>query len=252
MWPFSNRAPPPEPSTVDRLVFAVGDVHGRSDLLDLMLERIVGDALDHLELKPVVVFLGDYVDRGSDSAGTIERLVYLSGWSEAELVCLRGNHEDTLLRFLEDASVGPTWATYGGATTLQSYGVPAPRVTADFEDWEEARLRLKAAMPAAHLRFLLDLPLTAAFGDYLFVHAGVRPGVALDMQDEQDLLWIRGPFLRARQACDLVVVHGHTPEREVHLGPHRIGVDTGAYATGVLSAVRLCGAEREVVQVSGG
>lgn len=251
VWPFTGGAER-RPSRVGRLVYAVGDVHGRSDLLDLLLSKITADARAHAELHPVVVFLGDYIDRGGDSAGVLERLASLARSAELDVAPLMGNHEDLLLRFLRGEPVGPRWVSYGGGAALQSYGVPTPRIDADGEAWNEARLRLTAAMPPSHRRLLDGLPMFAEFGDYLFVHAGVRPGVPLEDQVEQDLLTIRRPFLRARKACGRVVVHGHTPAKEVHLGHHRIGVDTGAFATGILSAVRLYGTTRETMQVDGG
>lgn len=159
------------------------------------------------------------------------------------IVCLRGNHEDVLLRFLEDPSIGPDWVEHGGAQTLLSYGVTPPQ-RVDPVPWEKVRDLFAEALPDSHLAFFQGLEHYAAIGDYVFAHAGVRPGVPLEQQTSQDLLWIRRPFLDVEKAIDRVVVHGHTPTEEPHLGRWRIGVDTGAYATGVLTAVRLLGSER--------
>lgn len=250
MWPFSTKRAS-SPSKVDGLVYAIGDIHGRADLLDLLLAKIAEDAREHPGREPVLVMLGDYVDRGSDSAGVIERLVRLERARDMRLVALKGNHDDLMLRFLKGEQVGPTWAAYGGGAALRSYGVATPRHD-DAEGWSAAVAELTAAMPPAHRRLLDALQLWTVLGDYLFVHAGVRPDVPLASQTEEDLLWIRGPFLRASKPCDRVVVHGHTPVKQVHLGRHRIAVDTGAFATGLLSCVRLEGETRTVIQVDGG
>ena len=236
------------PSRVDRLVFAIGDVHGRSDLLAALLADIVPQAGAALAQRPVVIGLGDYIDRGPDSAEVMDQICRLSAAAPFETHWLRGNHEALLASFLQDARQGPSWAAIGGRETLSSYGVEAPGFAHDADGWERARLRLAAAMPLAHRRLLDATKLTARFGDYLFVHAGVRPRTPLARQRESDLLWIREPFLTIRKSCEAVVVHGHTPVREPDLGRWRIAVDTGAYLTGTLTAVRLHEDRRDVLQ----
>ena len=154
-----------------------------------------------------------------------------------------GNHEDALLRFLDDPSIGPDWIEHGGAETLKSYGVDPPHRTNPVT-WTDVRDRFAQALPDDHLVFFQGLEHYAVVGDYIFAHAGVRPNVALEQQTTQDLIWIRRPFLEVDKASDRVVVHGHTPTETPHMGRWRIGVDTGAYATGVLTAVRLMGTER--------
>lgn len=227
-----------------RCVYAIGDVHGRADLLDALLERIEADAAggDHVGL-PVLVFLGDYIDRGLQSRAVLDRILAIDP-GRFELRFLKGNHEAALLDFLDDPATGPFWMTIGGAETLYSYGVSAPAYDAAPEAYAEAAAALRAAMPAAHLAFLAALELTARYGDYLFVHAGVRPGRSLAAQDERDLLQIRDTFLRHKGRFGFTVVHGHTPAGDVYQDERRIGLDTGAYATGRLSAVRLRDAER--------
>jgi serine/threonine protein phosphatase 1 len=230
-------------STGGRVVYGVGDIHGRLDLLDQLLDLIAADfAALGRDDRPVVVFVGDYVDRGADSAGVIERVAALkaasSGTSGFEVRALMGNHEQTLLQFLDSPEGGPVWAEFGGGETLASYGVPRP-VGRDPETWRAAQEAFQRNLPSRHLAFLRQLELSATYGDYLFVHAGVRPGRSLADQDPQDLLWIRGDFLHQPHGLGVVVVHGHTPDEEPFLGRERINVDTGAYATGVLTAVRL-------------
>lgn len=259
MWPFTRKAGThrKDSSTDGCLVYAVGDIHGRLDLLRLLGDQIVEDAATRITtaeaatgkpVRSVLIFLGDYVDRGPHSRDVIE---YLSRLHERtpEVICLKGNHEQVMLNFIETGQGGPAWIGAGGYETLTSYGVEPPARDADSATWEQARAALEAAMPQHHLAFLRGLALQAVVGDYLFVHAGVRPQVDLAEQTETDLLWIRHDFLRTNKACDKVVVHGHTPADEAHLGRWRIGIDTGAYATGVLSAVRLFGTSRQLLQV---
>jgi serine/threonine protein phosphatase 1 len=225
--------------TADRLIYAIGDVHGRADLLDLLLQRIDQDRPSGVT--PVLIFLGDYVDRGGESRAVIDRLLGLKREQIHEVRFLKGNHEKTMLDFTRQSSVGPVWLSYGGAETLFSYGVRAPAPGASAEDMRRASEALKAALPRDHLEFLKDLELFVRYGDYLFVHAGLKPGKPLDLQVEEDMLTIREPFMRSPRKWPFVVVHGHTPEPNVHVDDRRIGVDTGAYATGRLSAVRLEG-----------
>ncbi|MBI5165297.1 MAG: serine/threonine protein phosphatase [Magnetospirillum sp.] len=226
-------------------VYAVGDVHGRTDLLDLLLARMAEEvAVDRPE-RLVVVFLGDYVDRGPDSRGVVERLAAgppsgpLAG---AEWVCLRGNHEDFLLRFLDGGADGKAWCYNGGLETVRSYAGAIPDGLEG--DMAALQLLLSRALPPAHLRFLSRLKLSWSEGDYVFVHAGVRPGVALEDQAPADLMWIRDDFLAHGGPMDKVVVHGHSVRPTPEVRPWRIGIDTGAYRTGLLTALVLEGGER--------
>lgn len=231
----------------------MGDVHGRADLLKPLVSAIFADALHLIGLgefkgRPRLVFLGDYVDRGPASSKVIAQLIKLREVKGLDVCCLKGNHEEAMLAFLEEPDFGPTWATWGGGETLASYGVSPPALDADLETWRAASTAFAAALPPAHLDFLNGLALHALVGDYLFVHAGVRPGAPLEAQTADDLLWIREPFLSHAQPSPHVVVHGHTPADEAYLGARRIGVDTGAYMSGVLTAVRLLGDRRDLVQ----
>ena len=237
------------PTTDGRLIYAVGDIHGRADLLRALMVSIRADAaMRALETPPVLVFVGDYVDRGSGSREVIDILIELQADPRFEVRTLKGNHEDVLLDFLKDARCGPAWAGFGGLETLRSYGAQAPQPRARHGEWKEAQRALAAALPHSHQVFLARLELMAIYGDYAFVHAGVRAGAPLDAQSERDLLWIREEFLQTTERFEKVIVHGHTPDVEPFLGAHRIGVDTGAYATGVLTAVRLMDSGRRIIQ----
>lgn len=216
-----------------QLVIAVGDLHGRLDLLESLWPQLEAEARKTAARQRVLVFLGDYVDRGPASAQLVDRL--LQGFDGFETVFLMGNHDQTLLQFLSDPTVGPVWMTFGGLDTLRSYGVdPSPSAA-----WADTRNAFAAALPEAHLHFFKNLRLHHAAGDYLFVHAGLRPHVRLEDQSTQDLLWIREDFLDSDAVFGRVVVHGHTPARTPVVRQNRIGIDTGAYATGCLTAVVL-------------
>lgn len=229
--------PPSVPESL--CVFAIGDIHGRVDLLDRLLERLWSAGAD--DMRHMLIFLGDYVDRGPASRQVIDRLLSLRrpGW---DVIALRGNHDQMILNFLEQPEVYRAWREFGGAETLLSYGVRPPAF-----DREGELLRIheefRRALPDAHLRFLQSLPYWHVVGDYLFVHAGLRPGIALEDQAPEDLMWIRDDFLQSERTFPNVVVHGHTPSPRPVVAPGRICVDTGAYATGCLTAVRLEGDE---------
>lgn len=220
-------------------VYAVGDIHGRLDLLDELQGLIAGDGAEYSGRRRVLIYVGDYIDRGYESRQTIDRLIDspLPGF---ETVHLLGNHERAMLDFLEDISVGPSWLRYGGLETLHSYGVEWNRN--DYDDDEGLRriqAALAAKLPDRHRRFLSGLPLTHVEGDYLFVHAGIRPGLPIEHQDEQDLLWIRDEFLHSSVDHGKVIVHGHSIREEPELRANRVGIDTGAFATGRLTCLVL-------------
>lgn len=229
------------------LIYAVGDIHGRADLLDALLREIEDDARAAEARARTLIFLGDYVDRGPDSRGVIERLV--SGLPQGfQAHFLKGNHEVLLLDFLDDPSTLDGWLLNDGETTMASYGVDIGALTrarAGPADWRDA---FAAALPDAHVRFFRDLELSVTRGDYLFVHAGVRPGVPLAAQTEDELVWIRRPFLDFPEPFEKFVVHGHTPAHEPVTRPNRICIDTGACFTGTLTALRLEGDTRRFLQ----
>ncbi|MFN3806035.1 metallophosphoesterase family protein [Asticcacaulis sp.] len=234
-------------SRIDRLTYAIGDVHGRNDLLKRLLDIIKEDA-EREDEKPRIVMLGDYVDRGDDSAGVLDTILELEGSSWCDTQVLLGNHEEMLKRFLLDSDYGSDWVTFGGDATLASYGVTPPSPRSETELWVEARKQLSHAMPSAHLSLLRRAALHYTAGDYLFVHGGVKPGVPLDQQGAETFLWIRDEFLKSPKACEKVVVHGHSARQQVSNQNWRIGVDTGAYATGILTAVKLKEATRTFVK----
>jgi serine/threonine protein phosphatase 1 len=221
-----------------RRVYAIGDIHGRLDLLHKLLELIEADDAGS-GLDRTVIFMGDYVDRGPESKGVIDLLL---GQKTSAVLCLRGNHDQAVLDFLADAKFYRQWREFGAPETLLSYGVMPPRFEDD-ADFERARVEFEQKLPPEHLRFFSALPYSHAVGDYLFVHAGLRPGVALERQDPHDLLWIRDEFLLSRLSFGKIVVHGHSPTPGPVRRPNRIGIDTGAYATGRLTAVVLEGTD---------
>jgi serine/threonine protein phosphatase 1 len=217
-------------------VYAIGDIHGRFDLTQSLLEKIWADAPHG---RNVLIFLGDYVDRGPASKEVIDFLITLTrpGW---EIVTLAGNHEVSVLEFLKNPEIYLAWRTYGGAETLMSYGVRPPM----FSDPQEILLAHESFVtkfPNEHFEFLSALPTYYELGDYFFVHAGVRPGVPLEKQVTEDLLWIRDDFLVSDQSFGKMIVYGHTPAEKPVVRANRIGIDTGAYATNELTAVKLIG-----------
>lgn len=223
------------------LVYAVGDIHGRADLLSKMIDLIMHDMQGRSYARARIVFLGDYVDRGFHSKEVIESLVNLQV-AGAQIVCLAGNHEDMMLQFLEDPTEGQLWLGVGGLATLASYGV---LVEDDMghEALVEASLALRSALPAAHLEFLRGLGEHLRLGDVLFVHAGLRPGIPLTAQRRSDKLGIRRDFTESKYDFEVRVVHGHTGVREPYSSSKRVAVDTGAFATGILTAAICTGAE---------
>lgn len=225
---------PPARIPDGQCVYAVGDIHGRLDLLDALLDRIWSDAP---QAHNTLVFVGDYIDRGPASKGVVERLIALErpGW---EIIKLRGNHEHFLLQYLGNPEVFQAWRAFGGAETLLSYGVRPPMFSGE---QARAHAEFKAQLPQSHLTFFNALPCAHAIGDYFFVHAGVRPGIALERQSPDDMMWIREEFLSSPDRLEKVIVHGHTPSHGPILKHNRIGVDTGAYATGSLTTVKLMG-----------
>lgn len=225
-------------------LYVIGDVHGRLDLLDRLSAHIDADAAGAAG-DVLTIFLGDYIDRGKDSAGVIERL---SGGDFPTPICaLRGNHEEILLRFLEDESLLESWRKYGGLETLHSYGVDVGEAMRG-RGYDAARASLLARLPEAHLHFLQKTRLWAAHGDYFFAHAGIRPERPLSAQTADDLLWIRDEFLRFPGKLEKIVVHGHTPVEAPDIQANRINIDTGAYLSSVLTALVLEGADRRFIQ----
>ncbi len=227
-------------------IYAIGDIHGRVDLLTRLLEMIGQDMEWGDAERQTIVFLGDYIDRGSDTAAVLD-LMTSRPFGDTTCIHLIGNHEAVLLQFLQDAEIGRDWIRFGGEMTLASYGVHLPDGDLSTAQWQEAQSVLKAAMPDAHLVFLRNLKLSFRAGAYLFVHAGLRPGVPLEQQDGNDLIWIRNRFLESTQDHGFVVVHGHSPDPNIQSLQNRIGIDTGAYFSGKLTAAVLVGNTRRLL-----
>ena len=244
-WSRSESSQRPSAPSGVRL-YAVGDIHGHDALLVEILAAIERDIASAERADNVVVFLGDVIDRGPNSAAVVERLRTLSG--PHKNVFLMGNHEEVLIRILdgEDQLVGD-WLRFGGLQCAQSYGLDAGSLRAAGNG--RAAQAVRDAIPTPHQDFLRSFVDSFSAGEYLFVHAGIRPGVPLDQQTLADLRWIRSPFLEYRHRHPKVVVHGHSITKDIDRRPGRIGVDTGAYRTGLLSAVVLEGLDQRVIQV---
>lgn len=222
--------------------YVVGDVHGRLDLLEDLLAKIHAELQHRPASKTLLVFVGDLIDRGPQSAQVIERLRTYSR-PGIRPIFLLGNHEEVLLRIIKgDAQLITNWRWFGGSECLQSYGVD-PDALGRLSD-EDALAVVRKAVPRKHVEFLESFVDSCRFGEFLFVHAGIRPGIELDQQQQSDLRWIREPFLLDDTDHGFVVVHGHTISHEVDERANRVGIDTGAYRTGILTALGIEGRQR--------
>jgi serine/threonine protein phosphatase 1 len=215
-------------------IYAIGDVHGRADLLRHVFAMIDEDLRARPTPRAIQVTLGDYIDRGPDSREVIDLLIARA--KQHEMVHLKGNHETYVPAFLADPDMLQRWQTLGGLQTLLSYGI-RPSINPSAGERIALARQFRALLPPAHVAFFDTLRLAFAFGDYLFVHAGIRPGIPLELQQEDDLIWIRNEFLQSNDDFGAVVVHGHTPMPEPEIRHNRINIDTGAYATGRLSCL---------------
>lgn len=238
----ANRRPQVRSVPAGRRVYAVGDIHGRLDLLERLLGAIETDSAARGAAEVLVVFLGDLVDRGPDSRGVVERLMaYRDGPVNTRF--LMGNHEEVFLRALDgDTKALKFLVRIGGRATILSYGIAEEEYQRlDFDQLSEA---LRACVPAEHIAFLSGFEEWVEVGDYLFVHAGVRPGIDLERQRVSDLRWIRDDFLLHRDDFGKMVVHGHSITEDADIRGNRIGIDTGAFQSGRLTAIGLEGTER--------
>jgi len=232
-----------------RRLYCIGDIHGRLDLLHELHDMICADAAEYPGSKGLV-YLGDYIDRGSQSKQVIDLLIEqpMRGF---EVICLLGNHERAMLDFLAHPQSAAAWLDFGGQITLLSYGIGLGRVPS-LQQLDALRDELALRLPGSHLEFLNSCPLMHIEGDYCFVHAGIRPGVVLEQQADEDLLWIRDAFIRSQADHGHVVVHGHSISEEVEWRPNRIGIDTGAFYTGLLTALVLEGDQQRLLQTGRG
>jgi len=220
----------------DTRIYVVGDIHGRADLLSEITDRINDDVRRRPIAQTVEIYLGDYIDRGPHSRTVIDLLAVRLVTHHA--VCLRGNHEAVMERFLQNSTLLPYWQQLGGMQTLASYGVELRGGT---ETAADVRRRFVDAFPRAHQLFMQCLRDLFVCGDFLFVHAGIRPGVSLEHQDPNDLIWIRDEFLDSAQDHGRFIVHGHTPVPYPDIRHNRINIDTGAWRTGTLTCVAIEG-----------
>lgn len=247
IWPFGNTFDSTAPENTR--LYAIGDVHGCMTRLNALLSLVREDFASAPEENCTVVLVGDYVDRGPDSAELIDYLLD-PDLDELGTVFLKGNHEEFMLRFLEgDLDAGTVWIANGGAETLLSYGIAVQSSWPDETELAELQKKFANKTPGTHRSFLNALSLSYVAGDYAFVHAGIRPGVKLAEQSEKDLLWIRDEFLSYSRPHEYVIVHGHTPVRKPENMQNRINVDTGAVYGGPLTAVVLAGKERRFLHV---
>jgi serine/threonine protein phosphatase 1 len=228
-------------------IYAVGDIHGRLDLLLRMYEGIAAHRNEHSPSDWRIIHLGDNVDRGPGSKGVLDFLIAQS--RDPRVICLAGNHDVCFLDFLAEPDPDGPFANNGGRQTALSYGVDLDFLdAAAFPSQFEA---FRRAVPDAHRQFIEGLRLSSEFGDFFFCHAGIAPDVALDRQEPQDLIWIRNKFLNHEGLYAKVIVHGHTPTREPEVRPNRVNVDTGAFASGVLTALVIEGGNKQLMQVAG-
>lgn len=229
-------------------LYAIGDIHGRLDLFEALIERLAADHAARPGPAAHLVLLGDYIDRGPRSAQLLDRLADgPPAWASWTL--LRGNHEQVLL----DLCAGrdgferrlAVWLDFGGRETLRSYGLPSSVAFGD--DLATIGAEIRRLVPARHLSLIASMPLSFRSGDYLFIHAGLKPGLEVEYQQPHDLLWIRDEFLSSEIDHGALVVHGHSITARVDVQPNRIGIDTGAYATGRLTALVLEGTTRRFI-----
>ncbi|MEN5299899.1 metallophosphoesterase [Brucella sp. TWI559] len=229
-------------------LYAIGDIHGRLDLLQDMHGLIRAD-LDH---RPThdwrIVHLGDYIDRGPDSKGVLDFLIHAST-HDPRILSLIGNHDDGFLHYLATGDTNGIFALHGGSDTARSYGVDV-----DYTDSASAAAgykQLRDKVPQAHIDYIRSMPSSVSFGDFFFCHAGVNPAVSLDAQDRDDLMWIRTVFLKWTDPLEKVIIHGHTPQNAIDVQPNRVNLDTYAWKNGKLSAIVIDGVEKRFLETTG-
>lgn len=226
--------------------YVVGDIHGRADLLAPLLERIAADRARHNDRQSHIIFLGDYVDRGPTSKDVVDMMIDLSR-ADSSIIMLKGNHEAAMMTFLQDPLKGKRWLHYGGDTTLKSYGVDVDLAALDEKSIDRIIRSFRRKLPDSHLQFFGTLQSSFTLGDYFFVHAGVDPANPVDEQREHDMLWIRNSFLSHEGLYEKVIVHGHSIIPEPEFKENRIGIDTGAFYSNVLSCLVLEGDRKEIL-----
>ena len=224
-------------SKIPAAVYAIGDIHGRLDLLLNLEQKIIADSQDFLGEK-LIVILGDFIDRGPKSAHVLDHLIAPPP-AGFERICLCGNHEEFMAQYLETPHLMRRWLDFGGFETLLSYGItPDPERGLDLSP-KKLGFVLDANIPKSHREFLSHLPCSLELEEFYFTHAGIDPTRSLQEQEDEDLMWIRNRFLDYDGPLEKTIVHGHTPVEEVGVTQGRINVDTGAYISGILSAIRI-------------
>jgi diadenosine tetraphosphatase ApaH/serine/threonine PP2A family protein phosphatase len=227
-------------------IYAVGDIHGRFDLLQTLSGMMRHDLENARPARAIEIYVGDYVDRGPDTRKVVEWMIETPPLAD-ERICLLGNHEDMLLQALDDPSAMRDWLFNGGGETIASY-LSGEQLRSGLSSPEAIRDVFLQALPVTHRAFLSSLPRMVEFGGYLFVHAGLRPGRPVHDQDPYDLIWIREPFLRSTEDFGKIVVHGHTPASRPEVRRNRINIDTGAVFSGCLTCLVLEGATQRFLQ----
>lgn len=247
--PFRAKPGVPQPALpAGQRIYAIGDIHGCLAQFAALVDAIETDDALRGEADTLIILLGDLIDRGLDSAGVISFARSLA--SRRNLRILMGNHEEMFLEALRDDEILRHFLRFGGRETALSYPIDARTYTA--ADLNDVRAMMLGAIPAEDIAFIQSFEDYIAIGDYLFVHAGIRPGIPIEEQHTSDLRWIRGPFLTSSENFGAVVVHGHTIANEVQIRPNRIGIDTGAYKTGRLTALALQGTARWLIEAAQG
>lgn len=235
-------APPRATAPPGERIYAIGDIHGCADLLDDLLGQIMADHATRAPAVLKLIFLGDLIDRGPDSAAVVQRAMAVAK-AEPETRFLMGNHEEVFLKALDgDQKAMRFFCRIGGRETILSYGMSEDEYNR--YDYNELADAMSKIVPDAHRQFLSGFEDVVVAGDYAFVHAGIRPGVPLAEQQQSDLRWIRDLFLDSTAAHERIIVHGHTIATDIESRPNRIGLDTGAYASGKLSAMAFEASDR--------
>jgi serine/threonine protein phosphatase 1 len=230
----------------DTRIYCIGDVHGCYDLLNMLMAQIKEDAQGFTG-RIVIVYLGDFIDRGRFSKEVVD-FILNDKLANAEYIYLRGNHEQTLLDFLQEEDVGRSWLAYGGLATLASYNVQITKVPSKVSDFLNLQQQLRENLPASHYRFFSETRLYFSVGKYFFVHAGINPFYPLAKQTAEEMLWIRDEFLNFTDWHEKIIVHGHSITDDPQLFGNRIGIDTGAFASGILTCLVLQGDKQRLLQ----
>ena len=216
-------------------IYSIGDIHGRSDLLEKLLKKIQEDVKKKPVRNNTIIFLGDYIDRGKNSKKVVELIINLS--DRFKKIFLKGNHEDMLNNFLKDPNLLDIWLVNGGDKTLINYGVNLKKFFLGKKDALQIQKEFLNKIPRRHLHFLKSLKHFYQISNYFFTHAGVRPNIKLSKQNKKDLMWIREPFLSSKYDFGKIIVHGHTPSYQPEVKSNRIGIDTCAHITNLLTSL---------------